>query len=45
MGLDRFVRDPERLTNLGAAADLDDSEQNAQFGRCQLVGFGDRLWS
>jgi hypothetical protein len=43
VGLDRAVCDPERLGNIGAAPDLDESEQNAQFGGRQLVSPGDGL--
>jgi hypothetical protein len=41
--LDRLVRDPQRRGDLGTAADLDDGEQDAQLGRCQLVGPRDDL--
>ena len=44
MSLDCGVCNAERFGNLGASAsDLDESEQNPQFGRCQLVSPGDGL--
>jgi hypothetical protein len=42
VGLDRGVRDPERLGDLGSAADLD---QDGRLGRRQPVGPGDGLAS
>jgi hypothetical protein len=41
VGLDRAIRNPKRLGDLGTATNLDQSEQNAQFGRGQLVSLGD----
>src|SRR5262249_19789827 len=39
--LDRFIRDPGRLRDLGTATDLDDGKQDAQLAWRQLVGFRD----
>jgi hypothetical protein len=43
VGLDCAVGNPESLADLRTASDFDQSEQNPQFGRRQLVSLGDGL--
>ena len=44
MRLDRCRRDAKRLRHLRHTTYFNDAKENAQLGRCELVGLGDCFW-